>query len=241
MLKNDALLCRVCIHMIQFIPLFNAVTWPLGILRALDYPCDLPDARASIGAFSKVSIRRLSLPVHPLALLSNLARSAPPQTQPTHLCLCFGFFEQIIYTYRPFFLRTLLHPSHSFLTELRTFMPRVCCCTNAPVTDCAEICNPILRPLNGATKLDVCVCDRSDGRTEHVWIERTGRAKRVRLKGMSIERASILAIECGGVDEAASGMLGLLRGDLDGSMRMGAWKMLLSQGAGFTIVTKVLQ
>lgn len=44
----------------------------------------------------------------------------------THLCLCFGFFEQIIYTYRPFFLLTLLHPSHSFLTELRTFMPRVC-------------------------------------------------------------------------------------------------------------------
>lgn len=46
----------------------------------------------------------------------------------THRCLCFGFLLQIIYTYFPFFLLTLLHPSHSFLTELRTFMPRVCCC-----------------------------------------------------------------------------------------------------------------
>lgn len=25
-------------------------------------------------------------------------------------------------------LELTLHPSHSFLTELRTFMPRVCCC-----------------------------------------------------------------------------------------------------------------
>jgi hypothetical protein len=40
--------------------------------------------------------------------------------------LCFGFLLQIIYTYFPFFLLTLLHPSHSFLTELRTFIPLVC-------------------------------------------------------------------------------------------------------------------
>jgi len=31
----------------------------------------------------------------------------------------------MIYTYFPPFRLTLLHPSHSFLTELRTFMPRV--------------------------------------------------------------------------------------------------------------------
>lgn len=44
----------------------------------------------------------------------------------THLCLCFGFFEQMIYTYFPPFRLTLLHPLHSFFTELRTFMPRTC-------------------------------------------------------------------------------------------------------------------
>lgn len=45
----------------------------------------------------------------------------------THLCLCLGFFEQMMYTYLPPFLLTLLQPSHSFLTELRTFIPRTCC------------------------------------------------------------------------------------------------------------------
>jgi hypothetical protein len=45
----------------------------------------------------------------------------------TYLCLCFGFFEQIMYTYLPPFLLTLLQPSHSFLTELRTFIPRTWC------------------------------------------------------------------------------------------------------------------
>jgi len=41
----------------------------------------------------------------------------------------------MIYTYRPFFLLTLLHPSHSFLTELLTFMPRECCaaCNRRPL------------------------------------------------------------------------------------------------------------
>ena len=32
-----------------------------------------------------------------------------------------------MYTYFPPFLLTLLHPLHNFLTELRTFMPRICC------------------------------------------------------------------------------------------------------------------
>ena len=32
-----------------------------------------------------------------------------------------------MYTYWPPFLLTLLQPSHSFLTELRTFIPRTCC------------------------------------------------------------------------------------------------------------------
>jgi hypothetical protein len=45
----------------------------------------------------------------------------------TYLCLCFGFFEQMMYTYLPPFLLTLLQPSHSFLTELRTFIPRTWC------------------------------------------------------------------------------------------------------------------
>jgi len=39
-------------------------------------------------------------------------------------CLCFGFFEQIMYT--RFFLRTGLHASQSRLTDERVFIPRVC-------------------------------------------------------------------------------------------------------------------
>jgi hypothetical protein len=58
-----------------------------------------------------------------------------PLKHQTHLCLCFGFLLQIIYTYLPFFLLTLLHPSHSFFTELRTFMPLACAlfCNSKPL------------------------------------------------------------------------------------------------------------
>lgn len=68
-------------------------------------------------------IRSLSLP-------TPKSVSFPTMTIPegiTYLCLCFGFLLQMMYTYLPPFLRTLLHPSHSFLTELRTFIPRTCC------------------------------------------------------------------------------------------------------------------
>lgn len=41
-------------------------------------------------------------------------------------CLCFGSFEQMTYK-RPLRLTTE-HPSQNFLTELRTFIPRVCSC-----------------------------------------------------------------------------------------------------------------
>lgn len=41
-------------------------------------------------------------------------------------CLCFGSFEQMTYN-RPLRLTTE-HPSQNFLTELRTFIPRVCSC-----------------------------------------------------------------------------------------------------------------
>lgn len=62
--------------------------------------------------------------------------ASPQQTtqdSPTYLCLCFGFLLQIIYTYFPPFRLTLLHPSHSFFTELRTFMPRICCRATARI------------------------------------------------------------------------------------------------------------
>lgn len=51
----------------------------------------------------------------------------------TYLCLCFGFLLQIMYTYFPPFRRTLLHPSHSFFTELLTFIPRICCLAKSPL------------------------------------------------------------------------------------------------------------
>lgn len=122
-----------------------------------------------------------------------------------------GFFEQIIYTYLPFFLRTLLHPSHSFLTELRTFMPRVCCCTNDCTADCDCACtrNPLKREIR------LCVGDWQDeraGREPHVWIERAGvrMAKTVRRSGRRRARGSIVRVmaacvgrRCDGCDCAA--------------------------------------
>lgn len=40
-----------------------------------------------------------------------------------------------MYTYFPPFLLTLLQPSHSFLTLLRTFMPLTCCLVTMRLLD----------------------------------------------------------------------------------------------------------
>jgi hypothetical protein len=116
-----------------------------------------------------------------------------PSTQP-YLCLCFGFLLQIIYTYRPFFLLTLLHPSHIFLTELRTFMPRVC----------GAVCRR--RPLKRAVRSASGCCVRAARRLGRksvlqahvgVWMWRARGArrevgKRVRRSGRRRDRGSIL-------------------------------------------------
>jgi len=44
-----------------------------------------------------------------------------------------------MYTYLPPFLLTLLQPSHSFLTELRTFIPRICCLLTSFMTGLAGL------------------------------------------------------------------------------------------------------
>lgn len=115
----------------------------------------------------------------------------PSSTLKTHLCLCLGFFEQMIYTYLPFFLLTLLHPSHSFLTELRTFMPLVCC-TSPDAGAGAPIRSPAIR----VSRLGVGAwLHASVGRAAeiNVWSERMGRAKSVRRLGRRRARASISA------------------------------------------------
>jgi hypothetical protein len=124
---------------------------------------------------------------------------SPLDKQFPYLCLCFGFLLQIIYTYLPFFRLTLLHPSHSFLTELRTFMPRVCC---------AGVCrrSPLKRAARSVSGCCACVCARSWCRLGRksvlhahvgVWMWRARWArrvvgKRVRRSGKRSERGSIL-------------------------------------------------
>lgn len=104
----------------------------------------------------------------------------------------------MIYTYFPFFLRTLLHPSHSFFTLDRTFIPRVCC-----------VCPPIRTALNrpaSAVMLVVGPAVRGAeaaivGRSAElqVWRVRLGAAmaeeRRVRRSGRRNVRASILTVE----------------------------------------------
>jgi hypothetical protein len=101
-----------------------------------------------------------------------------------------------MYTYRPPFLLTLLHPSHNFLTELRTFMPRACCasCSRSPL-------KRDVRSWRG------CGCWRAARRVGRrrvlhpqvgVWMWRARRARReegntVRRSGNRRERESILA------------------------------------------------
>ena len=96
-----------------------------------------------------------------------------------------------MYTYFPFFRLTLLHPSHSFLTELRTFMPRTC----------VRVCDCILRPAKREMRVEALEGE-SVGRHKsvHVWIafveilERSGAVKRVRRRGRSSVRGSMVAV-----------------------------------------------
>jgi hypothetical protein len=96
----------------------------------------------------------------------------------------------MIYTYLPFFLRTLLHPSHSFLTDDRTFMPRVCCCIRRPVNRAVRLV------IVGEAALLLC----RHGRAAGVWIarvmvgRRAGVERKVRRSGRREVRASIVAV-----------------------------------------------
>lgn len=112
----------------------------------------------------------------------------------SYLCLCFGFLLQMIYTYRPFFLLTLLHPSHSFLTELLTFMPRDCCafCNRRPLKHAVRSssgCARAWRRLGRSRVLQAHV---------GVWMWRCRRKvregeKNIRRRGSRRDRGSILA------------------------------------------------
>ena len=105
----------------------------------------------------------------------------------------------MIYTYRPFFLLTLLHPSHSFLTELRTFMPRVCgaVCTRRPLKrdvrsempglGCRRRSEGRTSVLQAQVGVWMCVCMERVRRA--TW---RARAKMVRRSGRRRERGSIL-------------------------------------------------
>jgi hypothetical protein len=171
-------------------PLHKFLTHP-------SFPFHLPSSRTSTLTYSS---RTFILAYPSISTLPHI----PSSPRSTYLCLCFGFLLQIIYTYRPFFLRTLLHPSHSFLTELRTFMPRDCILA-APL--------PTLSPANRELRswTPDCGARRRLGRRSvlqaqvgvwmcEVWMRerRVVRgAKRVRRSGRRTARGSILAIRCG--------------------------------------------
>jgi hypothetical protein len=102
----NAMRCWVCIHIIQSCAMLLLFIHPIP---------------------TSISVPIAISPLHPcLNQCQCSTLHAIPKTHNSYLCLCFGFLLQMIYTYLPFFLLTLLHPSHSFLTELRTFMPRIC-------------------------------------------------------------------------------------------------------------------
>ena len=104
----------------------------------------------------------------------------------TYLCLCLGFFEQMMYTYLPPFLLTLLQPSHSFLTELRTFIPRTCC-----------LLASFVKGLAGFTlsfwKADVRDCDCEPHVREEHDRANVGNDARVLIEGAAKERRSARA------------------------------------------------
>ncbi|KAK7188756.1 hypothetical protein PSPO01_05389 [Paraphaeosphaeria sporulosa] len=164
--------------------------------------CPPPPVRLAATPPSHRSLARishsLSLPAHHNHQLTSAPHSGPalppsPSSQSqkesdgTYLCLCFGFLLQMMYTYFPFFLRTLLHPSHSFFTDDRTFMPRVCCC--------------IRSPANRDDKLAMAGDDWRHGRAAGVWSARemVGRRagvaaeRKVRRSGRRSVCASIVA------------------------------------------------
>ena len=91
-----------------------------------------------------------------------------------------------MYTYLPPFLLTLLQPSHSFLTELRTFIPRICC-----------VLTSFVKGLAGFTvsfwKADVsdCFCE-PHVREEHDRAN-VGKDARVLIEGAAKERMSARA------------------------------------------------
>ena len=117
-----------------------------------------------------------------LLAIPSLCNPQPPpspctrdiEKRKTHLCLCFGFLLQMIYTYLPPFLRTLLHPSHNFLTELRTFMPRTC-----PRAVVVAGPDPCPDPADADAGPDAALAGDED--------ERRGDGRRVRSRGFGFD------------------------------------------------------
>jgi hypothetical protein len=91
-----------------------------------------------------------------------------------------------MYTYLPPFLLTLLQPSHSFLTELRTFIPRTCC-----------LLASFVKGLAGFTlsfwKADVRDCDCEPHVREEHDRANVGNDARVLIEGAAKERRSARA------------------------------------------------
>lgn len=103
----------------------------------------------------------------------------------------------MIYTYFPPFLRTDLQPSHSFLTLLRTFIPRTCCLDSdfeplirrfarASVTEEFRDCR---RALVGVEVAQARCCWKV--RDAKLVVEGRWRTKRVRLRACLPARAGM--------------------------------------------------
>lgn len=106
----------------------------------------------------------------------------------------------MIYTYFPPFLRTDLHPSQSFFTDVRTFMPRVWV-THIELATAVERCDDREADVRERRASDdVSARLGRDGlavvryRVQVVVVRRDGERRSVRRAGRSSVRGSIVAI-----------------------------------------------
>lgn len=106
-----------------------------------------------------------------------------------------------MYTYFPPFRLTLLHPSQSFFTDVRTFIPRVCV-VHIELATAVERCDDVETDVRERRASDdVSARVGRDGpvvvscRVQVVGVRRHGELRSVRRAGRMTVRASIVAID----------------------------------------------
>lgn len=94
-----------------------------------------------------------------------------------------------------------MHPSQSFLTELRTFIPLVC-----PKAVNADVAPALAAVFVRHKEADVVFSARVENRARCVVVKAAEDAKRVCCSGRRNVRASILVLECHKTDSKAIGI-----------------------------------